>query len=58
MKIIFTYFLNIVLYFTLFLKIVLREQQSNSVKKIIKQFSIFENKKLFLNCQTYSNLYV
>ena len=49
MKTTFTYFLKIIIYFTLFLKSVFREQRLKSVKKFLKRFFIFKNKKLFLN---------
>ena len=47
-----TYPLKIILDLTLFLKTVSRKQQSNSVKTILKVFSVFKSKKLFLNHTT------
>ena len=41
-KTILTYYVKIILYFTLFLKIVLKEQRSNNVKNFEKSFPLFK----------------
>ena len=48
----FYFYLKIIIYFTLFLKIIFREQPSNCVKIFLKQVFILKNRKLILNHTT------
>lgn len=50
-----------IIHFTLYLKIVFQKQYPNNIKKILKQFSVLKNKKLFLNStikQTHNVLFL